>query len=132
MIVPGGVLFDLDGVIFQSDRLIPGVEDVIHKLQIAKIPYRFITNTTRMTKNNLVNMLDKIDFSINPKEIFAAPHAASEYCKLKRYKNISLIVPDEEMKEDFSTFQFVDENPEAIVVGDMGKLFTFELLNVLF
>ena len=132
MIVPGGILFDLDGVIFRGDKLIPGAEGVIHKLQIAKIPYRFITNTTRMTKNNLINMLSKMGFSVNPKEIFAAPHAASEYCKLKRYKNISLIVPDEEMKEDFSTFQFVDENPEAIVVGDMGKLFTFELLNRLF
>ena len=132
MIVPSGVLFDLDGVIFQGDRLIPGAEGVIHKLQIAKIPYRFITNTTRMTKYNLINMLSKMGFSVNPKEIFAAPHAASEYCKLKRYKNISLIVPDEEMKEDFSTFQFVDENPEVIVVGDMGNLFTFELLNHLF
>ena len=132
MIVPSGVLFDLDGVIFQGDRLIPGAEGVIHKLQIAKIPYRFITNTTRMTKYNLINMLSKMGFSVNPKEIFAAPHAAAEYCKLKRYKNISLIVPDEEMKEDFYTFQFVNENPDAIVVGDMGKLFTFELLNRLF
>jgi HAD superfamily hydrolase (TIGR01458 family) len=85
-----------------------------------------------MTKNNLINMLSKMGFSVTVEEIFAAPHAAVEYCKLKGYKNILLIVPDEEMKEDFSTFQFVDENPEAIVVGDMGKLFTFELLNRLF
>ena len=132
MIKPSGVLFDLDGVIFQGERLIPGAEDIIHKLQAVNIPYRFITNTTRMTKNNLVNMLGKIGFSVTPEEIFAAPHAAVEYCKLKGYKHISLIIPDEEMKEDFSFFQLVDEKPEAIVVGDMGKLFTFELLNCLF
>ena len=132
MIKPSGVLFDLDGVIFQGNRLIPGAEDIIHKFQAVKIPYRFITNTTRMTKNNLVNMLSKMGFSVTPEEIFAAPHAAVEYCKLKGYKNILLIVPDEEIKDDFSAFQFVDENPEAIVVGDMGKLFTFELLNRLF
>ena len=132
MIKPSGVLFDLDGVIFQGERLIPGAEDIIHKLQAVKIPYRFITNTTRMTKNNLVNMLGKMDFSVIPEEIFAAPHAAVKYCKLKGYKYISLIVPDEEMKEDFSFFELVDEKPEAIVVGDMGKLFTFELLNRLF
>jgi ribonucleotide monophosphatase NagD (HAD superfamily) len=132
LIIPSGVLFDLDGVIFQGDRQIPGAEDVLHKIQIAKIPYRFITNTTRMTKKNLVNMLIKMGFSVTPEEIFAAPHAAVEYCKLKGFKNISLIVPDEEMKEDFSAFQLVEENPEAIVVGDMSKLFTFELLNRLF
>ena len=130
--MPGGVLFDLDGVIFQGGMLIPGAEDVILKLQASRIPYRFITNTTRITKNNLVNMLSKMGFSVTPEEIFAAPHAAVEYCKLKGYKNISLIVPDEEMKEDFSAFQLVEENPEAIVVGDMSKLFTFELLNRLF
>jgi ribonucleotide monophosphatase NagD (HAD superfamily) len=132
LIIPGGVLFDLDGVIFQGGRLIPGAEDVLHKIQIAKIPYRFITNTTRMTKNNLINMLSKMGFSVTPEEIFAAPNAAVEYCKLKGYKHLSLIVPDEEMKEDFSAFQLVEENPEAIVVGDMSKLFTFELLNRLF
>ena len=132
MIVPGGVLFDLDGVIFQGDRLIPGAKDVIHKLQATQIPYRFITNTTRMTKNNLVKMLGKMGFSVTPEEIFAAPHAAVEYCKSREYKQISLIIPDAKMKEDFSTFQLVDEKPEAIVVGDMGKLFTFELLNRLF
>ena len=88
MKIPGGVLFDLDGVIFQGDGLIPGAEDVILKLQAARIPYRFITNTTRMTKNNLVNMLSKMGFSVTPEEIFAAPHAAVEYCKLKGYKNI--------------------------------------------
>lgn len=132
MIVPGGVLFDLDGVIFQGDSLIPGAKDVTLKLQAARIPYRFITNTTRMTKNNLVNMLGKMDFSVTAEEIFAAPHAAVEYCKLKGYKHISLIVPDEKMEEDFSFFHLVDEKPEAIVVGDMGKLFTFDLLNRLF
>ena len=132
MIVPGGVLFDLDGVIFQGDRLIPGAKDVILKLQAARIPHRFITNTTRMTKNNLVNMLGKMDFSVTPEEIFAAPHAAAEYCKLRGYKHISLIVPDEEMEEDFSFFQLVYEKPEAIVLGDMGNLFSFELLNRIF
>ena len=65
-------------------------------------------------------------------EIFSAPHAAAEYCKLKGYNNIALIVPDQEMQEDFSSFRLVEKDPDAIVVGDMGARFTFKLLNKLF
>jgi ribonucleotide monophosphatase NagD (HAD superfamily) len=88
MIKPGGILFDLDGVIFQGNTLIPGSIDILLKLKDAGIPYRFITNTTRMTKNNLVKMLGDMGLNINPSEVFAAPHAAAKYCKLEKYNNI--------------------------------------------
>ena len=132
MINPGGILFDLDGVIFQGNTLIPGSKDILLMLKGAGIPYRFITNTTRMTKNNLVKMLGDMGLSVGPGEIFAAPHAAAEYCKLRGYNKILLIVPDREMHDDFSAFQLVENNPDAVVVGDMGALFTFKLLNKLF
>ena len=132
MIKPGGILFDLDGVVFQGNSLIPGSKEILCALQGAGIPYRFITNTTRMTKNALVKMLSNMGLAVNPNEIFSAPHAAAEYCKLKGYNKILLIVPDEEMQDDFSAFQLVENNPDVVVVGDMGGLFTFKLLNKLF
>ena len=132
MNVPGGVLFDLDGVIYEGNGLIPGSIEILNKLQTAGIPFRFITNTTRMTKNHLVEFLGEMGFHVAPESIFSAPQVALEYCKLKGYKNISLVVPDPEMELDFSSFQLVDINPDAIVLGDMGQLFTFELLNRLF
>jgi len=128
----GGILFDLDGVIYEGNRLIPGAVKTLKKIQAAGIPFRFITNTTRMTKNNLVGFLGGMGFSVGHESVFAAPHVAIEYCKLKGYKKIFLVVPDPEMKQDFSSFQLVDKNPDAIVLGDMGKLFTFNLLNRLF
>ena len=128
----GGILFDLDGVIYEGNSLIPGAVKTLKKIQAAGIPFRFITNTTRMTKNNLVGFLGGMGFSVGHESVFAAPHVAIEYCKLKGYKKIFLVVPDPEMKQDFSSFQLVDKNPDAIVLGDMGKLFTFNLLNRLF
>ena len=128
----GGILFDLDGVIYEGNRLIPGAVKTLKKIQAAGIPFRFITNTTRMTKNNLVGFLGGMGFGVGHESVFAAPHVALEYCKLKGYKKIFLVVPDPEMKQDFSSFQLVDKNPDAIVLGDMGKLFTFNLLNRLF
>ena len=124
--------FDLDGVIYQSDRLIDGSKHTISALDNANIPYRFITNTSRMTKNNLISSLKKMGFIIAPENILSAPHAAIEYCKMMGFEKISLIVSDSDMKKDFLCFELVDKNPEAIILGDMGFAFNFELLNNVF
>ena len=47
-----GVLLDLDGAVYQGDSLVPGAVETIHILQHNNIPFRFITNTTRLTKKN--------------------------------------------------------------------------------
>ena len=41
-----GLLIDLDGVIYQSDRLIPGAVDAIGWIKQQQIPHLFVTNTT--------------------------------------------------------------------------------------
>ena len=129
---PRGILFDLDGTIYQGNSLIPGALDTLQHLKNAQIPYRFITNATRMTKKSLVRMLSGMGLAVSQNKIFSAPHAAAIYCHLKDYKKILLIVQDNEMREDFSAFQLVNHNPDAIVLGDMGAGFTFELINNLF
>jgi len=127
-----GVLLDLDGVVYQGGSLIHGAVETVHILKHNNIPYRFITNTARMTKKNLVRKLRSMGLSIEINEVFAAPHAAVEYCKSREYTTIDLVVPDKEMEEDFSDFDLNVESPQAVVLGDMGPGFTFDLLNSLF
>ena len=127
-----GILFDLDGVIYQGDSLISGAKESINLLRQNNIPCRFITNTTRMTKKNLATKLQAMGLTLEVNEVFAAPHAAVEYCKNMKYTTIDLVVPDNEIEEDFIDFDLHAENPQAIVLGDMGNLFTYDLLNVLF
>ena len=127
-----GILFDIDGVIYQGNSLITGAKESINHLRRKNIPFRFITNTTRMTKKNLVTKLQSMGLFLEVNEIFAAPHAVVEYCKNMEYTTIDLVVPDNEMEEDFIDFDLHAENPQAIVLGDMGNLFTFDLLNALF
>jgi len=127
-----GILFDLDGVIYQGEELITGAKESISLLRQNNIPFRFITNTTRMTKIKLVAMLQSMGLALNVNEVFAAPHAAVEYCKIEGYKKIELVVPDREMEDEFADFELHTENPQALVLGDMGNQFTFDLLNSLF
>ena len=85
-----GILFDLYGVIYQDDSLIYGAKESINLLRQNNIPCHFITNTTRMTKINLVTKLKSMGLSLEINEVFVAPHAAVEYCKSKGYKKIEL------------------------------------------
>ena len=129
---PSAILIDLDGTIYQGKALVPGAVEVLLYLKNAKIPYRFITNTSRMSKKKLVILLRDMGLNVSPHDIFASPHAAVIYCQNKGYNKILLSVQDKEMEEDFSSFQLVDHNPEAIVLADMGNKFTFKLINSLF
>lgn len=129
---PGAILFDLDGTIYQGNIPMPGAVETLFLLKDARIPHRFITNNTRMTKKDLVTMLDDMGIFISLDDIFAAPHAAAIYCQNKGYKKILLAVQDRKMAEDFSNFELVDHSPEAVVLGDMGSEFTFNLINNLF
>jgi len=126
------VLFDLDGTIYQKGELIPGVCGVLLLLQKAKIPYRFITNTTRMSSDKLSIFLSSIGCPILPGEIFTTPRIAAMYCKERGYKKIQVTVIDNTIKDDFSEFDLVNEQPDAIILGDMGEQFTFKLMNRLF
>ena len=83
---PGAFLLDLDGTIFQRQALITGALETLLFLQNAQIPYRFITNATRIIKKKLVLMLENMGLSISLNDIFSAPYAAAIYCQNKGYK----------------------------------------------
>ena len=69
---------------------------------------------------------------LKAEDVFAAPHAAVEYCKINGLRNIRILVPDGEMIEGFSEFNLQHKKPKAVVSGDMGEQFNHELLNKIF
>ena len=83
---PGALLFDLDGTIYKGKTVIPGSLEALLFLKNAAIPYRFITNNTRMTKKDLVLMLKNMNLPVSTDDVFAAPHAAAIHCKNMGYK----------------------------------------------
>ena len=41
----GGILFDLDGVLYVGNQVIDGAYDAIRAVQERHIPHRYVTNT---------------------------------------------------------------------------------------
>lgn len=128
---PLGVLLDLDGTVYEADRLIPGVTDAIVTLRNAGIPVRFVTNTTRMPRRALRDRLAGFGIAAEIDEIITAPTAAAGWLRSEGLHPVALhVAPATE--EDFTDLPRDDTHPAAVVVGDLGEGWTFTRLNQAF
>jgi HAD superfamily hydrolase (TIGR01458 family) len=126
-----GFLIDLDGTVYEGDRLVPGTATALDQLRARSIPFLFTTNTSRKSRTAIIDSLADLGLSARPEEVLSAPVAAAGWLETEHIKRIQLLVP-ESTHEDFASFVVTDKNPEAVLVGDLGSAFTFERLNSAF
>ena len=121
-------LFDLDGVFYEDDRIIPGVSATIEWLKQQKIPYRFLTNNTTLSRRLLVDKLNIIGLALNEDDLISANYAGTLLLKKLSIKSCRLVLR-ENAKIDYQDFDTINPNPEAIVVGDIGPNWDYNLMN---
>lgn len=123
-----GLLIDLDGVMYNDTRPIPGAAETIDYLQQREIPFRFITNTTMKSKETLARKLNSMGIHTDAQHIFSAASAAAEYLR-KQSENKSLLLLQEDAKREYNGIPQDDHDVDFVVVGDMGDDFSIPLLN---
>lgn len=125
---PRGVLLDLDGTLYQGNRPVAGAPEAVRRLREAGYGVRFVTNTTRRPRSELVERLRGLGIEADRHELFTAPAAAAARLAERGVERIALCLPRETLAE-FSTFRQDEREPEAVVVGDLGDEWTFHRLN---
>ncbi len=75
----GGILLDLAGVLYVGDTPLPGAREAIERLHHARLPTRYLTNTTRSTRRAILDRLSRMGLSIPPDSLYTAPLAARRY-----------------------------------------------------
>ena len=126
-----GVLFDLDGTVYQEGRAIPGAAEALITLRRAGVPFRFTTNTTRRPRTVLAERLREMGIKAHREEILSAPAAAAGWLRTRGAMRVQLLLARETW-EEFAGLEIVDRSPEAVVVGDLGEDWTFPLLDQTF
>lgn len=121
-------LLDLDGTLYVGDEALPGAVNAVRILSERRIPRRFLTNTTRMSRHALAERLRRMGFAIGEDEIFTAPRAAAAWMIRAGISRVSLLLPPA-THQDFQEFQVTDAGPDAVVVGDLGESWNYEVLN---
>jgi HAD superfamily hydrolase (TIGR01458 family) len=126
-----GFLIDLDGVLYIEDQTIPGGAETVNWLRQQGIPFRFLTNTTMHSRDSLVAKLLRFGVQADPGEMFSTTIVAARWLADKNVSRVQLLLSVDAQK-DFAGFEITDNQPQVVVVGDMGSAFTFDILNSAF
>lgn len=128
---PSGLLLDLDGTVYEDGQAIAGSADAVRALRDGGVSVRFVTNTTRVPRSTIAQWLGDVDVAASADDIFTPALAASAWLSRRGVHRVALCLPEHAF-EEFADFEIADERPDAVVVGDLGAGWSFEMMNRVF
>lgn len=130
------VLLDLDGTLYIGNQEIPGACNAIKYLRDKNLQLRFLTNTTTKTHAQLITQIRAVGIDLADDELISAPQAARfELVKMQKKIGRPLKIwplVTEAVKSDFDDFEWDENNPDYILIGDIGDHWNLSLINRLF
>ena len=123
-----GILLDLGGVVYVGDQVLPGAVQAIERLRAAGAGIRFLTNTTRKPRADMLCKLRNLGVPAEPNELFMPATAARDHLAAARLQPHLLVHPA--LEADFEGLG--GDAGTAVVVGDAGRSFDYRRLNAAF
>jgi HAD superfamily hydrolase (TIGR01458 family) len=123
-----GLLIDLDGVLYVEDDAVPGAAEAVAELRERGLELRFVTNTTSRSRRQTLGRLESLGFELEPEQLITPAALARNRCVEAGHERVALVM-NEDVKEDFEGLTETDERVEAVIMGDLGEAFGFEILN---
>lgn len=128
-----GLLIDLDGVLYEGERMVPGAPDAMAWLEEQGIPHRFVTNTTSRPRAALVEKLERLGIPTRIEQFFTPAVAVSQWlAEAQLTGRPALVVPDATKVDLPPSWEEGGAEPmSAVVLGDVGEGWNYALLNQL-
>jgi HAD superfamily hydrolase (TIGR01458 family) len=122
------VLLDLDGVLYVEDEPIAGAVDAVRRLRETGLDLRLVTNTTSRPRRMIVERLKRLGFGVVAGDVVTPAALAVRHCLQEDRRRVALVM-NETVKEDFAELEEVAAGAEAVIVGDLGSAFGYDVLN---
>jgi|GEM_PF-550315 len=121
-------LIDFDGVLNLGNKPAPYISEFLNFIKDKNIPAFVISNSTLKTSDDIKEFFKSfnIEFDI---PAMTASEAAFKYAA-EKYKQVKVYCI-EKIKNLFADL-VVKENPEAVIVGDLGEGWSYNILNEIF
>lgn len=135
---PAAFLLDLDGTLYSADAPIPGAAGALARLRRAGVPFRLVTNTTSRSRRMLVERLAGFGFTVRAEEIVTATLAGATLLRTRGLSRVAPFVPAAALEDlaGLSLTGGTSDRPhaavEAVVLGDLGERWTYDLLQEAF
>jgi HAD superfamily hydrolase (TIGR01458 family) len=125
---PRAVLLDLDGVLYVEDEPVPGAAVAVERMRAAGLTLRFVTNTTSQSRAATLQKLGELGFDVGDEELITPALLAVQHCRERGHRRVALLMTDE-VKSDFAELEEAGDGADAVIVGDLGERFGYDVLN---
>lgn len=129
---PRGLLFDMDGVLYNSEEPIAGAAESLKWVADRGIPHRFVTNTTSRGRSLLVEKLSRFGIQAGMELILTPCVTAKTWLCRQRAGRVALFVPAA-TRAEFDGLDCLAEDAETgadyVIIGDLGEAWDFHTLN---
>ncbi len=122
------LLVDLDGVLYVEDEPVDGAREAVAELRDSGLALRFVTNTTARSHAQTLDKLGRLGFEVADEELVTPAALARRHCVDAGHHEVALIM-NEDVKADFEGLEESENSPGAVIMGDLGERFGFEILN---
>jgi HAD superfamily hydrolase (TIGR01458 family) len=124
----GALLIDLDGVLYVEEEPVAGAREAVKRLRERGLALRFVTNTTARSRGRTLEKLARLGFGIEDSELVTPAALAVRHCHERGLRRVGLIMNDE-VKHDFSELEETADEADAVIIGDLGSAFGYDVLN---
>jgi HAD superfamily hydrolase (TIGR01458 family) len=125
-----GLLIDLDGTLYTNDGPVQGACEALRRLDRAGVDYRFITNATHRPLREVAAHLATLGFPAEDGRIFTPATAVVERLRNEGVGCYPLL--DDALLEDLEGIPTTESSPGYVLVGNLGKDFTYGRLDTAF
>jgi ribonucleotide monophosphatase NagD (HAD superfamily) len=122
------LLVDLDGVLYVEEQPITGAVEAVERLRRGGLALRFVTNTTAHSRARTLQKLSGLDLPVAEYELVTPAALAVAHCRERGHDRVALIMNDE-VKQDFAELRETADDAEAVIIGDLGEAFGYDVLN---
>lgn len=126
-----GLLIDIDGVLTLSWRAIDGAAEAVRQLRDGGTELRFLTNTTSITRAEIVDRLGQAGIEAGTEQVFTAPVATAAWIAAHHPGARCHLLNSGDLTADLGAIDVVppDEPADVVVLGGAGPEFSYEALN---
>ena len=128
-----GFIFDLDGTVYRSDKLIPGADHVIRLLRESGRKVVFLSNKPIQTREDYAAKLTRLGIPTQPDEVINSTLVMTNYLKKNAPQAKLFVVGETPFIEELKRAGFaITEEPKEIeyVVVAFDRTFDYRKLNI--
>jgi phospholysine phosphohistidine inorganic pyrophosphate phosphatase len=126
------ILFDMDGVLYNSGTAIEGATETLNWVRAQRIPHLFVTNTSSRGRDVLIEKLARFGVPASKDEILTPAAAAAQWLRVHASGAVALFVKPA-LRDEFAGLTCLGDDAASgaryVVIGDLGEAWDFRTLN---